>query len=45
MIQTVDTKGHQSRLDSFFGKPVVVKRKDPTPTDSKGKQSKTSKKK
>jgi flap endonuclease-1 len=31
----LDTKGTQSRLESFFGKPQVTKRKDPHPMDKK----------
>mmetsp|Transcript_58509 Transcript_58509/g.67571 ORF Transcript_58509/g.67571 Transcript_58509/m.67571 type:complete len:386 (+) Transcript_58509:47-1204(+) len=45
-MKAVDTKGHQSRLDSFFGKPVVVKRKEPeSASASKGKGSAQSMKK
>jgi len=31
-------KGYQSRIESFFGKPVVVKKKE-TPKTEKGKKT------
>jgi len=39
----LDTKGTQSRLESFFGKPTVVKRKD-NPVSDKKMNKKDSKK-
>lgn len=32
----MDTKGYQSRIEAFFGKPVVTKKKE-TPKTEKGK--------